>query len=384
LNLNIYKQKQRWKLLLFIFAVIIGLTSLRYTNQLVKKMSREERKKAEMLAEAWKQIINAEANDPNLNFYTRVIADNETVPVIVVDSLNNILFTRNLDSAKQKNPNYLNRKLEQMKANSGPIIITLSPVEKQYLYYNQSIILTQLAYYPYIQFGIIFMFILVAYFAFNTSMKFEQNQVWVGLSKETAHQLGTPISSLMAWVEMMKIRKGDSEMLIELEKDVNRLEKITERFSKIGSKPALVKDNVITVILTAVNYLRSRSSGKIRINLNLPAYEVIVPLNAALFEWVIENLCKNAIDALNGQGQIEIALTDFTQVIYIDIRDTGKGIPKSMFKTIFKPGFTTKKKGWGLGLSLAKRIVEAYHDGKIFVHQSELNKGSVIRIVLKK
>jgi signal transduction histidine kinase len=384
LNLNIYKQKQRWKLLLFIFAVIIGLTSLRYTNQLVKKMSREERKKAEMLAEAWKQIIKAEANDPNLNFYTRVIADNETVPVIVVDSLNNILFTRNLDSVKQKNPQYLIRKLQQMKANSGPIIITLSPVEKQYLYYNQSIILTQLAYYPYIQFGIIFMFILVAYFAFNTSMKFEQNQVWVGLSKETAHQLGTPISSLMAWVEMMKIRKGDSEMLIELEKDVNRLEKITERFSKIGSKPALVKDNVITVILTAVNYLRSRSSGKIRINLNLPAYEVIVPLNAALFEWVIENLCKNAIDALNGQGQIEIALTDFTQVIYIDIRDTGKGIPKSMFKTIFKPGFTTKKKGWGLGLSLAKRIVEAYHDGKIFVHQSELNKGSVIRIVLKK
>jgi anti-sigma regulatory factor (Ser/Thr protein kinase) len=384
LNLNIYKQKQRWKLLLFIIAVFIGLISLRYTNQLVRKMSREERKKAEMLAEAWKQIINAEANDPNLNFYTGVIADNETVPVIVVDSLNNILFTRNLDSVKQKDPRYLLRKLQQMKANSGPIIISLSPVEKQYLYYNQSNILTQLAYYPYIQFGIIFMFILVAYFAFNTSMKFEQNQVWVGLSKETAHQLGTPISSLMAWVEMMKIRKGDEEMLVELEKDVNRLEKITERFSKIGSKPALVKDNVITVILTAVNYLRSRSSGKIRINLNLPAYEVIVPLNAALFEWVIENLCKNAIDALNGQGQIEIALTDFTQVIYIDIRDTGKGIPKSMFKTIFKPGFTTKQKGWGLGLSLAKRIVEAYHDGKIFVHQSELNKGSVIRIVLKK
>ncbi len=384
MNLNIYKQKQRWKLLLFIIAVFIGLISLRYTNQLVRKMSREERKKAEMLAEAWKQIINAEANDPNLNFYTGVIADNETVPVIVADSLNNILFTRNLDSAKQKDPGYLLRKLQQMKANSGPIIISLSPFEKQYLYYNQSIILTQLAYYPYIQFGIIFMFILVAYFAFNTSMKFEQNQVWVGLSKETAHQLGTPISSLMAWVEMMKIRKGDEEMLTELEKDVNRLEKITERFSKIGSKPALVKDNVITVILTAVNYLRSRSSGKIRINLNLPAYEVIVPLNAALFEWVIENLCKNAIDALNGQGQIEIALTDFTQVIYIDIRDTGKGIPKSMFKTIFKPGFTTKQKGWGLGLSLAKRIVEAYHDGKIFVHQSELNKGSVLRIVLKK
>ena len=382
--MNGYKQKQRWKLLLFIAAVIIGIASLGYTNQLVKKISREEKRNAELLAEALTQIINAKSDDANLNFYTRVIEGNETVPVIVVDSLNQILFTRNLDSARLQNPRYVERKLRQMKDNSEPIVIFLTASEKQYLYFSKSIILTQLAYYPYIQFFIIFLFILVAYFAFNTSMKSEQNLLWVSLSKETAHQLGTPISSLMAWVEMMKIRKGDGEMLTELEKDVNRLEKITERFSKIGAKPALVKDNVITVIMAAVNYLRSRSSGKIRINLSLPTYEVVVPLNAALFEWVIENLCKNAIDALNGQGQIEIALTDYTQVIYIDIRDTGKGIPKSMFKTIFKPGFTTKNKGWGLGLSLAKRIVEDYHDGKIFVHQSELNKGSVIRIVLKK
>lgn len=384
MKLNIYTQKERWKLLLFIAAVAVGLISLYYTNQLVKKMATEERKKAELLAEAWKLIINSSHDDSNLNFYTGIIAGNETVPVIVTDSLDNILFARNLDSLKLRNPHYMARKLRQMKANSEPIVISLSPVEKQYLYYSQSVILTQLAYYPYIQFGIIFLFILVAYVAFNTSRRYEQNQVWVGLSKETAHQLGTPISSLMAWLEMMKIRKGDGEMLTELEKDVNRLEKITERFSKIGSKPALAKANVISVIMTAVNYLRSRSSGKIGINLSLPSYELVVPLNAALFEWVIENLCKNAIDALNGQGQIEIALTDYTQVIYIDIRDSGKGIPKSMFKTIFKPGFTTKKKGWGLGLSLAKRIVEEYHDGKIFVHQSELNKGSVIRIVLKK
>jgi len=382
--LNGYKQKQRWKLLLFIAAVIIGIASLGYTNQLVNKISREEKRNAELLAEALTQIINAKSDDANLNFYTRVIEGNETVPVIVVDSLNQILFTRNLDSARLQNPRYVERKLRQMKDNSEPIVIFLTASEKQYLYFSKSIILTQLAYYPYIQFFIIFLFILVAYFAFNTSMKSEQNLLWVSLSKETAHQLGTPISSLMAWVEMMKIRKGDVEMLAELEKDVNRLEKITERFSKIGAKPALVKDNVITVIMAAVTYLRSRSSGKIRINLSLPTYEVVLPLNAALFEWVIENLCKNAIDALNGQGQIEIALTDYTQVIYIDIRDTGKGIPKSMFKTIFKPGFTTKNKGWGLGLSLAKRIVEDYHDGKIFVHQSELNKGSVIRIVLKK
>jgi len=182
----------------------------------------------------------------------------------------------------------------------------------------------------------------------------------------------------------MKIRNGDVEMLAELEKDVTRLEKITERFSKIGSKPVLVKDNVVSVIVTAINYLKTRSSGKIRFSLKIPSDDILVPLNATLFEWVIENLCKNAIDSLTGKGEIEIAITDFNQVIYIDIRDTGKGIPKSMFQTIFKPGYTTKNKGWGLGLSLAKRIVEEYHDGKVFVHQSELNKGSVLRIVLKK
>jgi signal transduction histidine kinase len=364
--------------------VIIGITSLLYTNQLVKKMAREERKKAEMLAEAWTQIVNSSVDDNNLEFYAGVIEGNETIPVIVTDTLNNILITRNLDSVKLEKPRYVARKLKKMKEHAEPIIISLSPTEKQYLYYSKSILLTQLLYYPYIQLAVVFLFILVAYFAFRTSRKFEQNQVWVGLSKETAHQLGTPISSLMAWLEMMRIRNGDKEMLTELEKDVKRLEKITERFSKIGSKPVLVKENILAVIDTAVNYIKTRSSDKIRFSLKVPSGEISVPLNVALFEWVIENLCKNAIDALHGEGEIEIALSDYTQVIYIDIRDTGRGIPKTMFQTIFRPGFTTKKKGWGLGLSLAKRIVEEYHDGKIFVHQSEMNKGSVIRIVLKK
>jgi signal transduction histidine kinase len=381
--LNKYKQKQRWNFFLFVAAVCIGIASLRYTNQLVRKIAGEERKKAELLAEATRYISSSESDD-NLDFYTGVIEDNETVPVIVVDTLNNILFTRNLDSARLANPRYLSRKLHQMQDNNEPVIITLSPAEKQYLYFSRSVILQQLSYYPYVQLGIILLFILVAYFAFNTSRKFEQNQVWVGLSKETAHQLGTPISSLLAWLEMMKIRNGDKEMLTELEKDVTRLEKITERFSKIGSKPVLVKDNVVNIISTALNYVKTRSSGKIRFTLKAPSDDILLPLNAALFEWVIENMCKNAIDSLNGEGEIEVAITDFTQVIYIDILDTGKGIPKSMFNTIFKPGFTTKKKGWGLGLSLAKRIVEEYHDGKIFVHQSELNKGSVLRIVMKK
>jgi signal transduction histidine kinase len=382
--LNKFKQKQRWKFFLFLFAVGIALLSLQYTNTLVNKIAIEERKKAELLAEALKQIIYTSENDANLNFYASIIEDNETVPIIVLDKSDKILLTRNLDTVRMKNPHYVARKLHQMKENTDPIVISLSKEEKQYLYFHRSIILSKLSYYPYVQFGIIALFILVAYFALSTSRKFEENQVWVGLSKETAHQLGTPISSLLAWLEMMKMRNGDVDMLAELEKDVTRLEKITERFSKIGSKPVLIKDNVVSVIVTALNYVKTRSSGKIKFTLKAPSDDIIVPLNATLFEWVIENLCKNAIDSLTGKGEIEISITDFTQVIYIDIRDTGKGIPKSMFQTIFKPGYTTKSKGWGLGLSLAKRIVEEYHDGKVFVHQSELNKGSVLRIVLKK
>jgi len=381
---NIYKQKKRWQFFLFITAVIIGIASLLYTNQLVIKLTREERKKAEMLAEAWTQIVNSNPDDANLDFYAGIIEDNVSIPVIVTDSQNYILFTRNLDSSRMENPRYVARKLKKMKEHAPPIIIVLSPVEKQYLYYSRSVLLSQLLHYPYIQLGTVLLFILVAYFAFRTSRRYEQNQVWVGMSKETAHQLGTPISSLLAWLEMMKIRNSDKEMLTELEKDVKRLEKITDRFSRIGSKPVLIKENITAVIDTAVYYIKTRSSDKIRFTIKYPPGDIMIPLNAALFEWVIENLCKNAIDAMQGEGEIEITLSDFTQVVYIDIRDTGRGIPKSMFLTIFRPGFTTKKKGWGLGLSLTKRIVEEYHDGKIFVHQSDLNKGSIIRIVLKK
>lgn len=382
--MNIYKQKKRWQFFLFITAVIIGIASLLYTNQLVIKLTREERKKAEMLAEAWTQIVNSNPDDANLDFYAGIIEDNVSIPVIVTDSQNYILFTRNLDSSRMENPRYVARKLKKMKEHAPPIIIVLSPVEKQYLYYSRSVLLSQLLHYPYIQLGTVLLFILVAYFAFRTSRRYEQNQVWVGMSKETAHQLGTPISSLLAWLEMMKIRNSDKEMLTELEKDVKRLEKITDRFSRIGSKPVLIKENITAVIDTAVYYIKTRSSDKIRFTIKYPPGDIMIPLNAALFEWVIENLCKNAIDAMQGEGEIEITLSDFTQVVYIDIRDTGRGIPKSMFLTIFRPGFTTKKKGWGLGLSLTKRIVEEYHDGKIFVHQSDLNKGSIIRIVLKK
>ena len=382
--MNIYEKKLRWKFLLFVSAVIIGLSSLWYTSKLVKKLADEERKKVELWAEAQLQIINADLSDQNLDFYVKVLQNNETVPVIVVDTSDNIIFKRNLNSKKIDSPVYIKRKLAQMKEFTAPIEIVISNEEKQYLYYSKSIILKKLTYYPYVQLGVILLFIMVSYFAFSYSRKAEQNQVWVGLSKETAHQLGTPISSLLAWLEMMKLKTANKDMLAELDKDIKRLEKITERFSKIGSRPLLKKENIQNIITTAINYLKSRSSDKIAFNINMPSEDLILPLNTSLFEWVIENVCKNAIDAVNGSGEIELSITDHTQVIYIDVSDSGKGISKSKYKTIFKPGYTTKERGWGLGLSLTKRIIEEYHDGKIFIHESEIGKGTVVRIVLKK
>ena len=370
--------------MLFVSAVIIGLSSLWYTSKLVKKLADEERKKVELWAEAQLQIINADLSDQNLDFYVKVLQNNETVPVIVVDTSDNIIFKRNLNSKKIDSPVYIKRKLAQMKEFTAPIEIVISNEEKQYLYYSKSIILKKLTYYPYVQLGVILLFIMVSYFAFSYSRKAEQNQVWVGLSKETAHQLGTPISSLLAWLEMMKLKTANKDMLAELDKDIKRLEKITERFSKIGSRPLLKKENIQNIITTAINYLKSRSSDKIAFNINMPSEELILPLNSSLFEWVIENVCKNARDAVNGSGEIELSITDHTQVIYIDVSDSGKGISKSKYKTIFKPGYTTKERGWGLGLSLTKRIIEEYHDGKIFIHESEIGKGTVVRIVLKK
>lgn len=379
--MNFYTQKLRWKFLLFIAAVIIGVSSLWYTNILVRKFAAEEKKRIELWAEAQEQVIKS---DENLDFFFRVLSNNETIPVIVVDSADNIMFSRNLNPAKTNNQRYVDRKLKQMKEENDPFEIVISDDDKQFLYYGHSTILTKLAYYPYVQLAIILLFIVVSYFAFSASRKTEQNKVWVGLSKETAHQLGTPISSLMAWLEIMKSKATDKEMMSELEKDIKRLEKITERFSKIGSKPILNKENIQEVIDRAIVYLKTRSSDKVLYDIHLPQDELIIPLNAELFEWVIENICKNAIDAVNGSGKIDIYISDHTQVVYVDIADNGRGIPKSKYKTIFKPGYTTKERGWGLGLSLSKRIIEEYHGGRIFVNDSELNHGTTIRIVLRK
>ena len=383
--MNIYTQKIRWKFLLFVMAVVIGLTSLIYTQRLVRELKTEERKKVELWAKATKQLIELDITESDFEFLFEVIENNNTVPVILVDALGDTISTRNLDPVRKNNPEYLHRQLKKMNQVHEPIEIKLSNDEKNYIYYKDSIILTKLAWFPFIQLGVIVLFIFVSYYAFSATRKAEQNQVWVGLSKETAHQLGTPTSSLSAWVELLRMKKLDENLVSEFEKDVNRLEKITERFSKVGSKPALVRSNLVKEILNTVQYIKNRSSKKVSFDFNFGEDEKIwIPLNTVLFEWVIENLCKNALDAIGSDGKIRISITNQMKVIYLDISDNGKGIPKSKFKTIFRPGYTTKERGWGLGLSLTKRIVEIYHGGNIFVKYSEINKGTTIRIILKK
>ncbi len=381
--MNIYQRKLRFKYILLIFAILIGTESLWYTNRLVEQLAKEERKKVEMWADATSLLVNSDPSDRSSIFLIDIISDNETIPVIIVDENGSVIYSRNIDSLRMLNPKFAARQIAKMKESSQSIELDYDTF-KQYLYYDRSIILQKLSYYPYVQLTVILLFILVAYFAFSSSRKAEQNQVWVGLSKETAHQLGTPISSLLAWMEILKSSSEDQQMVSELGKDVSRLEKITERFSKIGSKPKLHPEDLIPVIESTVEYLKTRSSNKIEFKLSLPEYPVVVPLNVPLFEWVLENLCKNAIDAIYNKGTVAISIIDSTKYIFVDIADTGKGIPRSKHKTIFKPGFTTKERGWGLGLSLTKRIVEEYHGGKIFVSNSEPGKGTTFRITLNR
>jgi len=383
--LNIYSRKQKWKVILLAIALVIGIGSFIITNNLVKKLAIEERKKVELWALGTSQLSGIDTDERDYSFIIEVIKNNETVPVILTDKNGNITSSRNLDPTKENDTNYLKRQLKIMKATNHPIEINLLEGDKNYIYYKESTILTRLYYFPLIQFGVIAMFLLVSYLAFSSSRKAEQNQVWVGMSKETAHQLGTPTSSLMASVELLRLKNVDESLVDELEKDVKRLEKITDRFSKIGSTPKLKKINIVKVLFDSVQYIKSRSSEKIRFEYNFSENDqILVPLNIHLFEWVVENVCKNAIDSMGGSGRILITLDDRVQYLFIDFNDEGKGIPKSKYKTIFQPGFTTKERGWGLGLSLSERIIESYHNGKIFVNHSEINKGTSIRIVLKK
>lgn len=374
--------QKSFKFILYIFAVIIGVLSLWYSNDLVNKLQEEERRKVELWAEAMREIQDVDLDGEISLIVFKILQENKTIPVILV-SENGTTTCSNLDTSKVEDPEYIEEQLKIMKEQHPPIYIKYVEGHQDILYYKDSIILTQLTYYPYIQFSVVFVFMIVAFFAFSSTQKAEENQLWVGMSKETAHQLGTPISSLLAWLEMLRMQDSESKVLFEVEKDVKRLETITERFSKIGSTPQLTKIDIIPVLQNAVSYLRNRSSSRVQFfeNYNHKG-SCEIPLNAALFEWVIENLCKNAIDAMGGKGEIKITLNTSHSHITIDLSDTGKGISKHKFKSVFKAGYTTKKRGWGLGLSLAKRIIEYYHKGKIFIKSSEPGKGTTFRIVM--
>ncbi|MBN2664881.1 MAG: ATP-binding protein [Bacteroidales bacterium] len=336
-----------------------------------------------MWAEATR-LINSADSTQNLDFLLSIIENNNTVPVILTDASDNIIATRNIEQVKIDDTGTMGVRLEKMKSDNQPIIIDLANGSTNRIYYKDSIILSQLIYYPFVQLGFIILFILASYLALSSSRKAEQNRVWLGLSKETAHQLGTPTTSLTGWVELLQNNYPDLPVTKELALDVKRLEKVTERFSRIGSKPSLTQENILGLILNSVNYLKSRSSSKVLFVLPFSADdEINLPVNPALFEWVVENVCKNGIDAMEGNGEITIKVEEEEKYAVIDISDTGKGMPKSSWKKVFSPGYTTKKRGWGLGLSLAKRIIEEYHHGKIFVKSSEPGKGTCIRIMMK-
>ncbi len=500
--MNLYSRKQRWKLLLALLALAIVSASLwyssrivervrseerekvrlwaeavrsraqlvNYTDSLFKRLREEERKKMRLWADAQSRLTTDEGSD--LTFYLKVVSDNTTIPVVITDQAGEKRFARNLDSALEKDPVRVKLLVQEMRKLREPIEIPIGDGRKQYLYYKDSRIITELQqvmddlirsfisetvmgtaavpviftdstgthviehsrvdsatiadpialkaridemaqantpiqlnlaghgrsliyfdesrivrelrYYPYVTFGIIGLFLLISYALFSLFRNAEQSQVWVGMAKETAHQLGTPLSSLMGWVEVLKDNGADASAVTEMKKDVDRLEVITERFSKIGSAPDLVPEKLYHTARATVLYLRGRLPARARIDVHPPADpEMTVPLNRALFSWVLENLIRNAVDAMEGEGSITIEIVPDGNEVHMDVSDTGKGIPATQLRTVFEPGFTTKKRGWGLGLSLSKRIIEQYHGGRIFVKRSTVGKGTTFRITLK-
>lgn len=320
------------------------------------------------------------------SFFSEVVGSSASVPVMITDSTGTrVIESGNIDKEKIKEPEDIAGLIRSMSSENDPIEIDLPGHGKSYIYYMNSTLMEQIMYYPYIMLAIISVFLFISYLLFSTARKSEQNLVWIGMSKETAHQLGTPLSSIMAWLELLKMKGEKSEELSEIEKDVKRLEDITDRFSKIGSPARLEEQNLVDVLYESVAYLEPRISNRVRFHISMePDRQVIVPLNRQLFEWVVENICKNAVDAMNNAGNINIYIEEVNRHVNIDFEDTGKGMNKSQFKAIFKPGFTSKKRGWGLGLSLSKRIISDYHKGKIFVKSSVVDKGTTIRVVLKK
>ncbi|MCR5180597.1 MAG: HAMP domain-containing histidine kinase [Bacteroidaceae bacterium] len=376
------------KILLVSAAVVICAASLMWTHYLVADLAREERARMEVWAEAMRTFDMAD-EQTDLSLVLQVINGNNTIPVIVLDEKGEVQIYRNLEvrakDAADVN-NVVMRKALSMKEAGRTIRIELDEDEGTFMEvcYDESIMLKRLARYPFIQLAVVLIFFAVAVFALLSSKRAEQNKVWVGLSKETAHQLGTPISSLMAWTQVLRDTYPDDKLLPEMDKDVKRLQRIAERFSKIGSMPEPKPENLNEVICHVVEYIDRRTSNHVTITTEMPDQPIIVPLSASLFEWVVENLCKNAVDAMDGTGSITIVAHEEPTRYVVEITDTGKGIPKGQWNSVFQPGYTTKQRGWGLGLSLAKRIVEEYHHGKIFVKNSEIGKGTTFRIELKK
>ena len=366
-------QIRRIKIILVVAAVLIAVASLLISHFLVRDLSNEEHHRMEVWAQAL-HALNAADETTDLSLVVSVMEGNNTIPVIVMNDEGEITDYRNIEDTTRIE-SYARRMIR-----SGDTI----HVDGQIVCYDESIMLKRLSAWPYVQLGIVLVFVVVAIFALLSSKRAEQNKVWVGLSKETAHQLGTPVSSLMAWVEMLKEQYPEDDLLPEMDKDVKRLQLIAERFSKIGSLPEPVESSMNEVLEHVVDYMDRRTSNQVQMVKNFPNHNVIVKMNASLFEWVVENLCKNAVDAMEGKGTIMLTLTDDEQSVTIDVQDTGKGIKKKDINNVFTPGFTTKKRGWGLGLSLAKRIVEEYHKGRIFVKQSEIGKGTTFRIEMQK
>jgi len=383
-----FQQIINWRTLIAIVAILIVSGTIVYSRYLANKIANEEKQKVEEWVEAGKFLLDS-PNEADTRLPLRIIQNNQNdVPIIETNERDSIMQSINLDSAKiATDRSYLNRKLRDFKAQHEPIVWTnpLDSAQRNLYYYGESRLLTEVRYYPIVQLVIVGLFIIITLLALRSSYRSVQNQVWAGMAKETAHQLGTPVSSLQGWVEMLKQIPENSKIVPELEKDVSRLQLVSDRFGKIGSSPQLEKHDIISQVTTMMDYMKKRAPGKVNFSINTNnEKEIFASISPPLFDWVIENLLKNSLDAMEGTGEIKINIENLPDKVHIDLKDTGKGIPLAMQQKVFKPGFTTKKRGWGLGLSLSKRIIEQYHKGEIFIKNSEPGKGTTFRIVLKK
>jgi signal transduction histidine kinase len=382
-----FQQIINWRTLVAIIAILIASGTIVYSRYLANKIANEEKQKVEEWVEAGKFLIDA-SNEADTRLPFKIIQNNENdVPIIETDEKDSIIQFINLDSVKVANDrSYLTNKLKSFKSQNDPIVWTnpSDSSQQNLYYYGESRLLTEVRYYPIVQLIIVGLFIIITLLALRSSYRSVQNQVWAGMAKETAHQLGTPVSSLQGWVEMLKQNPANSKIVPELEKDVNRLQLVSDRFGKIGSSPQLEKHDIISQVTTMMDYMKKRAPGKVNFSINTNEKEIFASISPPLFDWVIENLLKNSLDAMEGTGAIKISIENLPDKVNIDLKDSGKGIPLSMQQKVFKPGYTTKKRGWGLGLSLSKRIIQQYHKGEIFVKNSEPGKGTTFRIVLKK